>query len=163
MFDGRCTAVMTRLNRVLTLVASALTALFFVLICAQVVARYVLSYSITWSEEISRYAFVWATFLGAAAVAGVGEHYAVIVVDSALPPRGRLGIGIFRGVVEAAFALVVAYFGFKWAARQWSVSTPVVEASQGLVYLIVPLFGVYLAWTVLLRMRRSARSLPDAR
>ena len=146
---------MDRVNRLLTLLATGLTALFFVLICAQVVSRYLLAYSITWSEEVSRYAFVWATFLGAGAVAGMQEHYAVTVIDAVLPQWARTALSILRGAVELAFALILLYFGSTWAARQWGVSTPVVEANQTLVYAVIPLFGAYLGASVFARLRRA--------
>jgi TRAP-type C4-dicarboxylate transport system permease small subunit len=133
-----------RINRGLTLVAAALTALFFVLICAQVICRYLLSYSISWSEELSRYAFVWATFVAAAAVAGRGEHYDVTILDNVVPRAVRITFVIVRKLLEAGFAFILACYGTTWALRQMNVSTPVIEANQGLVYSIVPLFGMYL-------------------
>ena len=148
-----------RINRVLTLFSALLTALFFLLICAQVVCRYVLSYSISWSEEISRYAFVWATFVGAAAVAGRGEHYDVTILDNVVPRSVRITLVILRKGLEGGFALIVVYFGSTWALRQVGVSTPVVEANQGIVYSIVPLFGLYLLAQVIRSSLRMIKSL----
>jgi TRAP-type C4-dicarboxylate transport system permease small subunit len=141
-----------RVNAALTLLSAALTAAFFILICTQVVCRYLLSYSISWSEEMSRYAFIWATFLGAAAVAGRGEHYEVRILDDVVPNPVRVALVVLRTLIEGGFALILLYAGTAWVGRQWSVSTPVLEANQGLVYSIVPAFGAYL----LLQVLRSA-------
>jgi TRAP-type C4-dicarboxylate transport system permease small subunit len=157
--EGRPTNLLDRVNHGLTLVAAGLTALFFVLICAQVVCRYALAYSISWSEEVSRYAFIWATFVGACAVAGRGEHYEVTILDDVVPRVVRVILIALRKLVEGGFAFIVLYAGIAWVTRQWGVSTPVVEANQGIVYTIVPAFGAY----VLLQVARSTLAVVRGR
>jgi TRAP-type C4-dicarboxylate transport system permease small subunit len=68
-------------SRFVLMLAGALTALFFVLISAQVVSRYVFDISITSSDELSRYAFIWATILGAAAVTASSQNYEVRIIS----------------------------------------------------------------------------------
>ncbi len=41
-----------------------LMAAMTVLIVVQIFMRYVVQESLTWSEELARYIFVWATYLG---------------------------------------------------------------------------------------------------
>ena len=47
---------------------------FVVLLFVQVVMRVVFKSSLTWSEECSRFAFVWFAFLGACYAARLGAH-----------------------------------------------------------------------------------------
>lgn len=47
---------------------------FVVLLFIQVVMRVVFQNSLTWSEECSRFAFVWFAFLGASYAARLGAH-----------------------------------------------------------------------------------------
>jgi TRAP-type C4-dicarboxylate transport system permease small subunit len=47
---------------------------FVILLFVQVVMRVVFQSSITWSEEASRFAFVWFAFLGASYAARLGAH-----------------------------------------------------------------------------------------
>ena len=47
---------------------------FVILLFVQVVMRVVFQTSLTWSEECSRFAFVWFAFLGASYAARLGAH-----------------------------------------------------------------------------------------
>jgi len=51
----------------------AMTAIIFL----QVIFRYFLLQSLSWSEEVARYLFVWLTFLGASVVARSRSHIMV--------------------------------------------------------------------------------------
>ena len=61
-------------RRSLESICIALFAATVVLAVVQVLFRYVIGYSIPWSEELARMCFVWATYLGIAVVAGQGRH-----------------------------------------------------------------------------------------
>ena len=62
--DGYC--------RLLEIVIALLLALMVVLVFGNVVLRYGFNSGITVSEEVSRWAFVWLTFLGA--IVALKEH-----------------------------------------------------------------------------------------
>lgn len=55
----------------------------------QVITRYILSSPPSWTEELARYMFVWATFLGAAVALDKGLHATITVLDEKLSPRAR--------------------------------------------------------------------------
>jgi len=150
-------AAIQRVGRWLGNVASLITALFFVLICAQVVARYFLHTSITWSEEAARYAFAWATLLGAAAVTVTAEHYAVRIVDTLLGPRSSRLLAMLRLLLELAFFAVVAFYGFRWVHRLWGAGTPVMQLNQGMVYAVVPVTALFMVVALLLARTASNR------
>jgi TRAP-type C4-dicarboxylate transport system permease small subunit len=80
LIDGYC--------RVLTLAVVALLAGMVVLVFGNVVLRYALNSGITVSEELSRWFFVWMTFLGA--VVGLREH-AHLGTDMLIGRVGRNG------------------------------------------------------------------------
>jgi len=58
---------------------------FVILLFIQVVMRVVFQSSITWSEEASRFAFVWFAFLGASYAARLGAHNRVTFQFKFLP------------------------------------------------------------------------------
>ena len=80
VIDGYC--------RLLTGVIVALMAGMVVLVFGNVVLRYALNSGITVSEELSRWFFVWMTFLGA--VIGLREH-AHLGTDLLIGRLGRNG------------------------------------------------------------------------
>lgn len=74
------------------------------LIFVQVVMRYVFSNSLSWSEEVARYVFIWQTWLGASYAVRKKRHLRV----EALADRF---CGVSRKVIEIAVLLLWIFFG----------------------------------------------------
>jgi len=79
--DGACRGIEA-------LIAAAL-AVMVVLVFGNVVLRYGFNSGITVSEEISRWLFIWITFLGAVVALKEHSHLGVDMVVSKLPPIGK--------------------------------------------------------------------------
>ena len=116
--------------RLLTALLVALMAGMVVLVFGNVVLRYVANSGITVSEELSRWFFVWMTFLGA--VIGLREH-AHLGTDLLI---GRLGRSGKRAclVVSQVLMLWVTWLIFSGSLAQtrinWTVEAPVSELSM---------------------------------
>jgi len=63
--------------RLLEVTAGLLIGVITVLVSVQVFARYVLNNTPPWSEELCRYLFVWASFLGACVATERAAHLGV--------------------------------------------------------------------------------------
>ncbi len=80
-----------------------------------VVLRYVFNSGLTWSEEMSRYFFVWMVFLGAIAALKDKMHLGVDIVVNALP----------KGLQKAAFLIsnaVVLYLLWLVLQGSWKMT-----------------------------------------
>src|SRR5215210_6314902 len=64
-------------------------AIMVVLVFGNVVLRYVFNSGITVSEELSRWLFVWVTFLGAVVALRARAHLGTDALVSRLPPLGK--------------------------------------------------------------------------
>ena len=60
-----------------------------ILVFGNVVLRYAFNLGMTMSEELSRFLFVWLTFLGAIVAFREHGHLGVDMVVSRLPPSGK--------------------------------------------------------------------------
>ena len=69
--------------------AGLLIGAITVLVTVQVFARYVLNDTPPWSEELCRYLFIWASFLGACVAMGRAAHLGVDSLVARLPARVR--------------------------------------------------------------------------
>lgn len=134
--------------------AAALTGVFFVCIVLQITVRYVLEYPLPWTEELSRYAFVWASFLAAAPIVGRNQHFMIDMLVESLPGNAKRICLILAAVCTLAFTLLLAVYGSRWAWRMMPVRSSVLELSQGGVYAIVPLAGAYMSLHTILRLLR---------
>ena len=133
--DRFCDAV----NRVSEVGIGLLIAATVAVTFLQVVCRYVLDSSLSWSEEFSRYAFIWAIFLGAGSVARRGQHMAVDALRNVLPgqPRRALEVGI--AIVGIIFFAVFGYTALLLTENAMGQISTALEIPIAVVYASAPL------------------------
>src|SRR6478672_10868068 len=66
-------------------------ALMVIMVFGNVVLRYAFNLGLTMSEELSRFLFIWLTFLGAIVAFRERGHLGVDMVVSRLSPTGKKG------------------------------------------------------------------------
>ena len=99
---------------------------------ANIIARYFLSVSIPWAEEMMLFLMIGAVFLGIGPVGWLGRHIRMDVVVSLLPPRTREAFEIFSDVVTIATCAMLAVFA-------WPVMTMLAELDQRSAMANIPL------------------------
>ncbi len=77
------------LEKTLNVIMAFALALMVVLVFGNVVLRYFFNSGITWSEEMSRYLFIWLTFLGAIGAFQNKEHLGVDMLIKRLPRKAK--------------------------------------------------------------------------
>ncbi len=103
-----------------------------------VFCRYVLSHPLIWTEEVSSFCFLWAAFLGGAAVAKRREHIAVDTLVELLPSPLRRAIGVLTSVLVAAMLGAITVLGVAYAASQRGTTTEALQMPVVLWALAVP-------------------------
>jgi TRAP-type C4-dicarboxylate transport system permease small subunit len=83
-----------------------------ILIFAQVCTR-AFGNSISWSEELVRYLYVWETWLGVSYATKRGSQLRITMIRDKLSPKGQMVIEIFVTIVWLAFAAFVFYMGVR--------------------------------------------------
>lgn len=107
---------------------------------AQIIARYFFSASFTWSEELSRYLFVWLVFVGLGAVTLRGEHVIVDAAISRFSPRVRRGLSqmtygvlLLTNILVGLAAALMVYTLFDLGQ-----SSPAMGIPMWIIYLSLP-------------------------
>ena len=142
-------AILRRYCRLLEGVIAACLAVMVVLVFGNVVLRYAFNSGITVSEELSRWLFVWLTFLGA--VIGLREHahLGTDLLVGRLGPRGKK----VCLVIGYALMLMVCAMLFSGSLEQtkinWDVTAPSSGASMAWVYSVGLVFSVSAAAVLL--------------
>jgi TRAP-type C4-dicarboxylate transport system permease small subunit len=136
------------------LIALAL-ALMVVLVFGNVVLRYGFNSGITVSEEVSRWLFVWVTFLGAIVALREHGHLGTDMLVSRLPSAGKK----ICLVVGQLLMLYITWLLFKGSLDQarinWEVAAPVTGAPMAVVYASGIVFAVSAAVLLLRDMWRA--------
>ena len=128
--------------RALEVLIGLLLLVMVVLVFGNVVLRYAFNSGITISEEISRWAFVWLTFLGAIVALKEHGHLGSDMLVSRLPAVGKkacllIGHGLMLWITWLLFAGSLAQ-----AKINWDVEAPVSGASVAIFYSAGVVFAV---------------------
>lgn len=123
------------------LIAAAMLAMV-VLVFGNVVLRYGFNSGFTVSEELSRWLFVWLTFLGAVVALRDNAH---LGTDMLVGKLGPLGKRICMGL-SLALMLYCLWLLFQGSLEQYKVNvdseSPVMEVSMGWFYAAGMVFAV---------------------
>lgn len=115
------------------LIAIAL-ALMVVLVFGDVVMRYAFNSGFTVSEELSRWLFVWLTFLGAVVALRDNAHLGTDMLVGKLGPNGkRVCMGL--SLIAMLYCLWLLFKGsYDQFLVNFQSTSPVLEASMGWFY-----------------------------
>jgi TRAP-type C4-dicarboxylate transport system permease small subunit len=135
----------------------AILGVMVVLVFSNVVARYVFDAAITWAEEVSRFLFVWLTFVGASIGLHRGIHLGMDLVVARLTSRRRLVIEIVNHLIVLGFFAVWGFGGVTLIEANLNYMSPATGFSMGLVYLIGPLAALLMGYETLRRLVGTIR------
>jgi len=123
------------------LIAAAL-ALMVVLVFGNVVLRYAFNSGITVSEEVSRWLFVWMTFLGAVVAMKEHAHLGTDVLVSRLGVAGKKACLILGHLLMLYTAWLIFSGSLAQTRINWDVQAPVTGASVAFLYAAGMVFAV---------------------
>ena len=131
-----------RYCRLLEMLIALALAVMVVLVFGNVVLRYAFNSGITVSEELSRWLFVWLTFLGAIVALKEGAHLGSDMLVSRLPRNGRR-LALVLGHLLMLYITWLMFVGSLAQARiNWDVEAPVSGAPMAVVYAAGVVFAV---------------------
>ena len=135
--------LLDRLCRVMSFVMAAFLAAMVVMVFGNVVLRYAFNSGITVSEELSRWLFVWMTFLGALVALRTRHHLGTDSLVSRLPVAGKK----FCLGASHLLMLYLCWLMFRGSWQQtvinWGTTSAVMEASMGYFYASGVFFSVF--------------------
>lgn len=86
-------------------------AIMTVLVFLQVVMRYVFSNSLSWSEEIARYIFLWLSWIGASYAVKERSHFRVEMFANAIKGKARKYYELAILLIWFVFSLFLTWYG----------------------------------------------------
>lgn len=134
-----------------------------VMVFGNVVMRYGFNSGITLSEELSRWLFVWMTFLGAVVALHERAHLGTDSLVSRLPLAGQK-LCLALALVAMLFICWLIFQGALQQTRiNWDSTSAVMETSMGYFYASGVVFAVLAAPVLLLNLWRLASGrMPDS-
>lgn len=138
-------------------------------VVAQVVMRYFFNFAIMGVIEVSGYALLYMTFLGAAWVMKEKGHVTMDLVVGKLAPRSRAMWDFVLSITGAVLWLLITWFGFKLTWQYYKIHYFVsggIDTPAYIVLIVIPLGGLLLALQLLRDARgqwRTARAPAEAK
>src|SRR5215213_7917028 len=128
-------------HRLLTVLLVFSVALLLVPVTLQIISRYTaLIPSYIWTEELSRFLFIWMVMLGAMIGIKEGTHFEVDVWPE-LGKRANAALKIVSHLFVLIFALVFVYWGVKFVQFGWYQESELAELPMPFIFLAWPLTG----------------------
>jgi len=128
----------------------------------QVVSRYVVGQSSSFTEEFARFALIWLTVLGAAYINGQKEgHLSMDFLLSKLPMEKQKKRQKKIQLIMAIFALVIMIIGggnLVYTTLKLGQISPALLVPLGFVYAIVPISGAIIIFFSIYHINRTLKS-----
>lgn len=134
VIDGYC--------RLLENLIGLFLAVMVVLVFGNVVLRYGFNSGITVSDEVSRWLFVWLTFLGAIVALKEHVHLGTDMLVSRLPVWGKKACLVVGQLLMLLIVWLVLQGSLAQTQINWDVQAPATGASTGLFYACGIVFAV---------------------
>jgi TRAP-type C4-dicarboxylate transport system permease small subunit len=164
--SGRVGRLIAWNDRLFTALATLALLGIAATVLLQIAGRLFLPFSPAWTEELSRYLFVYMVALSSGAVIHKNRHVNVELFHHCLGPRGRAGYQALVCLLIGTFAAIVLPYAWQYAQNGMWQTSPTLKVSMLYIFFsTVVLFALVLVYSAigflegLVAMRR--KSPPD--
>ena len=128
-------------HRALTWLMVASLAVLLIPVSLQIFARFTeLIPRYLWTEEASRFLFIWMIMLGAMIGIREGTHFEVDVWPE-LGPRANALLKIVSSLCVLVFALVFVWWGVEFTQFGWNQTSEIADLPMWLIFIAWPMAG----------------------
>lgn len=102
-----------------------------------------------WTEELARYLLIWISLLGAAYAVANRSHIAISLLPDSLEGDSQIRLNRIIDVLILIFVVAVLIIGgsyYVWLTFSLGQRAPSLGIPVGVVYLAVPLAGLFIAY-----------------
>lgn len=135
----------SKLDKVVGVMLMVIMAVMVMNVTWQVFSRYVIQSPSSFTDELSRYLLVWLGMLGAAYVAGQGNHLAIDILPTKLTGEAKRKLLMVINVVIILFVIPVMIMGgtnlvyITFILEQKSAT---LQLPLAYVYMMIPFSGL---------------------
>ncbi len=125
----------------------------------QVFNRFVLNYSLSWSEEFQRYGHIWLVFLTVPVAYRYGAHIGMDVLLVRFPPPLQRAIGVAAEILWIVLAVTLIVGTYSLMQFLQFQRSPGMGLRMSWVYSAIIIGSVYFVLVALRRLAAHARGL----
>jgi TRAP-type C4-dicarboxylate transport system permease small subunit len=158
----KCTRIIVWLDHLVSkatlVICGGLLLTMVVIQALGVICRFVLHDSLSWSDEVSSYLFVWLTCLGAAAGVKLRVHPEVKALADRLPPMTQHLLQDIADLAIAGLGIVFVVYGGDMLTLMGTETASSLPISMVYPYLAIPVGGALLILHAVVRIAASRLS-----
>ena len=148
MFGHRMKKTLDNYQKLLGWLLVAMVAILIIPVTLQIISRYTaLIPSWIWTEELSRFLFIWMIMIGAMIGVREGTHFDVDVWPELQPRAGAL-LRIVSSLFVLVFALVFVWWGIQFVRFGWYQTSELADLPMNFIFVAWPIAG--LTWVLFL-------------
>lgn len=142
-FIAAAIGALDKINALARVVAGLLLGIATVAVAYQITIRFIIdrigfNISAPWTEEVARYALMWAIFIGVGVISRSASLIAVEMLPQALPkPFGKY-VKIFSIVATMIFFGILIWVGWSFTIESAIETSPVMRIPMSWVYAGLP-------------------------
>ncbi len=131
-----------RAEGVLVGIVASLVGSILLSVTAQVLSRIIGVAFLVWTDEVTRIAVVWLTFLGSAVGVRRNAHFVIDMLVGALPPRAARVAQKGIWAVVTLVVLILVWTGWQLSEIALDRVYPITRIRQAWAFAAVPIGGV---------------------
>lgn len=143
------------LRYLLVVIMTVLTLVVFL----NVMGRYLIHRSISWSEEISVFAMVWLVFFGGIQAFITDEHLRLDLLPNSLPPRAAALLDVVIDFAVLTASVILCWGGIRYINANLTWTSPVLQIPYSILRLPLPVCGIMLLILSAMKMIENIESL----
>lgn len=120
---------------------------FFLLIAVvflQIFARFFLTKAPSWTEEASRFLFIYSVCLGAPLALKRGEYVRVDILINIIPKKFQDILDGFIYLVLTVFFAIIGYYGYIFGSLGFTQTSPAMRIPMYIPYMTIGISGIFL-------------------
>lgn len=132
------------------------------IIFAQIIMRSIFNSSLTWSEELTRYIFIWQIWLGVSIAERENAHIKLEITNSLIKSETvKEVLDIVASIVWLAFCGFLFVFGCQLVAQMYARGnvSSAMRLPMYIVYIVLPVSSAVLSLRLLARLVEDVKKL----
>jgi TRAP-type C4-dicarboxylate transport system permease small subunit len=146
----------SQIDSVLEKALVLIMSLMVVNVLWQVFSRYLLANPSSFTDELARYLMIWVGVLGAAYVAGKGNHVAITYFSEKFSVSNFKRVKLLINLFIMGFAFLGMFFGglrLVYITLILEQLSPSLKIPLGVVYAVIPLSGILIIFYKVLDLK----------
>ncbi|HCS11190.1 MAG TPA: TRAP transporter small permease [Clostridiales bacterium] len=134
--------ILDNLEKFILVILALLFATMTIALFYQIIMRFVFQSANVWSEELTRFAFIWMSMLGVAVATRRSKNMDVDFIVNLMPKIMKLINSIFTKALIIGFLFVLIFYGIELVTITFKQLSPGMRLPMAYMYLSVPVGGI---------------------